>query len=129
MMGDINPPLAKGTLLFTGYDDNCIHVNRQHYRSGLCIHQGQLVSPWGPERLRELTVGHLNMFAERPPEVLLIGTGRLTIFPSEEIMDFLAERHIGYECMDSRAAARTYNILVSEGRPVSAALLPPNARR
>ena len=129
MMGDINPPPAKGTLLFTGYDDDCLQVNRQRYRSGLSIHQGQLISPWGPERLRELTVRDLKMFSEQPPEVLLIGTGRLTAFPSEEIMDFLSDRHIGYECMDSRAAARTYNILVSEGRPTSAALLPPSARR
>ena len=129
MKGDINPLLPKGTLLFTGYDDNCIHVNRQHYRCGLYIHQGQLVSPWGPERLRELTTRHLKIFTEQPPEVLLIGTGRLTAFPAGEIMDFLADRHIGFECMDSRAAARTYNILVSEGRPVSAALMLPNARR
>lgn len=129
MMGDITPPPAKGTLLFTGYDDDCLQVNRQRYRSGLCIHQGQLISPWGPERLRELSIRDLQMFTEQPPEVLLIGTGRLTAFPSEEIMDFLADRHIGYECMDSRAAARTYNVLVSEGRPTSAALLPPSARR
>ena len=40
----------------------------------------------------------------------------------------LAEAHIGFECMDSRAAARTYNILLSEGREVSAAMLLPNAR-
>ena len=129
MKGNINPPLPRGTLLFTGYDDDCIHVNHQRYRSGLCIHQGQLLSPWGPERLRDLAANHLKMFLDQPPEVLLIGTGRLTVFPAEEIMELLTERHIGFECMDSRAAARTYNILLSEGRPVSAALLLPNARR
>jgi len=42
-------------------------------------------------------------------------------------MKALAEAHIGFECMDSRAAARTYNILVGEGRIVSAAMLLPNA--
>ena len=129
MKGDISPLLPRGTLLFSGYDDNNIQVNHESYRSGLYIHQGQLVSPWGPERLRDLSISHLKTFIENPPEVLIIGTGRLTAFPSEEIMQFLSGHHIGYEFMDSRAAARTYNILVSEGRPTSAALLLPNARK
>jgi len=30
--------------------------------------------------------------------------------------------------MDSRAAARTYNILIAEGREVSVAMLLPSAR-
>ena len=65
---------------------------------------------------------------ENPPEVLIIGTGRQTAFPDASVLDMLEEAHIGFECMDSRAAARTYNILVSEGREVSAAMLLPNAR-
>jgi len=59
---------------------------------------------------------------------LIIGTGRVTAFPDPTILETLADAHIGFECMDSRAAARTYNILVAEGRDVSAALLLPNAR-
>jgi uncharacterized protein len=58
----------------------------------------------------------------------LIGTGRTTAFPDPAILDALAEAHIGFECMDSRAAARTYNILMVEGRDVSAAMLLPNAK-
>jgi len=66
---------------------------------------------------------------EPAPEVLILGTGRLTTFPSANILSYLAERHIGFECMDSRSAARTYNILVGEGRNVSAAILLPGARK
>jgi uncharacterized protein len=65
---------------------------------------------------------------ESPPEVLIIGTGRQTAFPDPSVMEMLSNAHIGFECMDSRAAARTYNILVGEGRDVSAAMLLPNAR-
>jgi len=43
-------------------------------------------------------------------------------------MQFLSDAHIGFEFMDSRSAARTYNILMAEGRPVSAALLLPGSR-
>jgi len=61
------------------------------------------------------------------PEVLLIGTGRTTAFPAANILAELEGRHIGFECMDSRAAARTYNVLAGEGRDVSAAVLLPRA--
>jgi len=59
--------------------------------------------------------------------VLLIGSGRTTAFPAADILAAFEARHIGVECMDSRAAARTYNVLVGEGRHVSAAILLPGA--
>jgi len=59
--------------------------------------------------------------------VLLIGTGRTTSFPHAAVLEALEATHIGVECMDTRAAARTYNILIAEGRHVTAAMLPPNA--
>ncbi len=65
--------------------------------------------------------------AERPPEVLLIGSGRVTVFPPAAMLEWLALNRLGFECMDSRSAARTYNILIAEGRNVAAALLPPGA--
>jgi uncharacterized protein len=127
--GDISPRLSKGTLLFTGYDNDYLRVNQHRYTSGLCIHQGILTDDWGPERLRHVSIEHLTALTEPAPEVLILGTGRLTAFPNAEVLFYMAERHIGLECMDSRSAARTYNILVGEGRRVSAAILLPGARQ
>ena len=62
------------------------------------------------------------------PEILIIGTGRTTAFPEADVLQHLSERHIGFECMDSRSAARTYNILIAEGRNVSTAMLLPGSR-
>jgi len=129
MKGDISPRLAAGTLLFTGYGDDYLRVNNNRYTSGICIHQGIVTDNWGPERLRDISIEHLHALTEPVPEVLILGTGRLTAFPSADILAYMAEQHIGLECMDSRSAARTYNILVGEGRRVSAALLLPGARQ
>jgi uncharacterized protein len=129
MKGDINPLLPKGTLLFTAYDDDYIEVNRTRHYNGLCIHQSEITSPWGPHRLRELETAQLADFIEQAPEVFILGTGRLTVFPDAEIMQCMADHHIGFECMDTRSAARTYNILIAEGRTVSAAMLLPGARK
>jgi len=129
MKGDINPLLPKSTLLFTAYDDDYIEINRERYYSGLCIHQGEIIAPWGPPRLHELGTEYLADFVEQPPEILILGAGRLTAFPGAEIMQCMADHHIGFECMDTRSAARTYNILVAEGRTVTAAMLLPGARK
>ena len=129
MKGDITPLLPKGTQLFTAYDNHYIEINRERYFSGLCIHRSMIISPWGPDRLAGLKSEHLIDFIEQAPEVLILGTGRLTTFPDAEIMQCLTDHHIGFECMDTRSAARTYNILIAEGRTVSAAMLLPGARK
>lgn len=59
------------------------------------------------------------------PEVILIGTGARQHFLASEVTRELQNMGIGIETMDTRAAARTYNILMAEGRRVIAALLPP----
>ncbi len=128
MKGDISPKLAAGALLFTGYDNDYLEVNKQRYDAAITIHQGNVNAAWQPQRLSEVGIENLTALTESAPEVLILGTGRLTSFPTADILDYMAERHIGLECMDSRSAARTYNILVGEGRTVSAAILLPGAR-
>ncbi|MBN4077073.1 Mth938-like domain-containing protein [Mariprofundus ferrooxydans] len=129
MKGDISALLPKGTLLFSAYADDYLQLNGHKYHSGLYIHQNNVTAPWGPERLHALSIEDLQPLIVAPPEVLILGTGRVTAFPDPDILDYMAEHHIGFECMDSRAAARTYNILVGEGRTVSAAMLLPGVRK
>jgi len=129
MKGDISPRLAAGTLLFTGYDNAYLEVNKQRYNAAITIHRGAINDCWEPQHLHEINIGHLAALTEPQPEVLILGTGRLTRFPEPEILTYMAEHHIGFECMDSRSAARTFNILVGEGRTVSAAILLPGARK
>lgn len=65
--------------------------------------------------------------ASRPddaPEVMLVGTGSKQRFLAPEITRPLLHAGIGIEIMTTQAAARTYNILMAEGRRVVAALLP-----
>jgi uncharacterized protein len=57
-------------------------------------------------------------------DVLLLGTGASIAHPPAEFRGALEARGIGVETMASPAAARTYNVLLSEGRRIAAALLP-----
>ncbi|MDI3337388.1 Mth938-like domain-containing protein [Defluviimonas aestuarii] len=57
-------------------------------------------------------------------DVLFIGTGKAIAHPPAALRTALEEAGIGVEAMATDAAARTYNVLLSEGRRIAAALLP-----
>lgn len=56
-------------------------------------------------------------------DYLLLGTGAVQVFPSDDVRRAFAEAGLGLEVMTTGAAARTYNVLLGEGRPVAAALV------
>jgi len=58
------------------------------------------------------------------PEVVLIGTGARQRFLAPALLQPCLALGCGIETMTTQAAARTYNILMAEGRRVVAALLP-----
>jgi len=57
-------------------------------------------------------------------DVLFVGTGAEMEYLPPAFRDALDAAGIGVEPMASPAACRTYNVLLSEGRRVAAALLP-----
>ncbi|MCR9150392.1 MAG: Mth938-like domain-containing protein [Rhodobacteraceae bacterium] len=57
-------------------------------------------------------------------DVLFIGTGADTAHLPRAFRDTLEAAGLGVENMATPAAARTFNVLLSEGRRVAAALLP-----
>ena len=95
------------------------------------LHPAVLLSPeaafpWQPPSLAELTPGSLSPLLDLspPPEFLILGTGATMAFAPRGLVQALAERGIGVEAMDSRAAARTWGMLRSEDRWIVAALMP-----
>lgn len=57
------------------------------------------------------------------PEVLLVGTGERQVMLGANVLGPMLRAGVGVECMSTGAAARTYNILMAEGRRVIAALI------
>ncbi|MFD0860397.1 Mth938-like domain-containing protein [Roseovarius aquimarinus] len=57
-------------------------------------------------------------------DVIFIGTGPEIAHIPEDLRRPLEDAGIGVETMSSPAACRTYNVLLSEGRRVAAAVLP-----
>lgn len=83
----------------------------------------RVIENWPPQQHTEITLAHLQVALDLKPEILIIGTGPALHFPAAEIMADIQRRGIGLEVLDTSAACRTYNVLVSENRNVVAALL------
>jgi uncharacterized protein len=77
-------------------------------------------SPSG--EIADLDEGDFAELLDSSPEVIVLGTGATNIFPPRELVFAMARRGVGFEFMDTGAAARTYNVLAGEGRQVAAVL-------
>ena len=84
--------------------------------------QGDVVA-WQAPTFESLTVEHFARVASLAPELVVFGSGARLRFPSPALLRPLIDAAIGIETMDTAAACRTYNVLLSEGRNVVAALL------
>ncbi|RLJ60254.1 uncharacterized protein BCF46_0452 [Litoreibacter meonggei] len=91
---------------------------------GEVVQGGQLLLPterfaWGGFDDRETILSRAKLL-----DVLFIGTGPEITHIPKALRDALDEVEIGVELMATPTACRTYNVLLSEGRRVGAALIP-----
>lgn len=84
-----------------------------------------LLRDWAPSVITDLQAEHFEAIIALQPELVLLGTGPQLNFPDQQILAGLHRQSIGVEIMDTAAACRTYNILMTEGRFVVAGLLNP----
>jgi len=92
--------------------------------AGQVITGPALVTPWdaGPWGGLTDTAGPLSLLGRI--DVLFVGMGAEIAHVPVPFRTTLEDAGIGVEVMNSPAAARTYNVLLSEGRRVAVALLP-----
>lgn len=88
------------------------------------LHGAVLVTPWDAGAWGGLTDSAAPASLAGRIDVLLLGLGRDITAVPPAFRAALDAAGIGVEPMSSPAAARTYNVLLGEGRRVAAALLP-----
>ncbi|MCK9507847.1 MAG: Mth938-like domain-containing protein [Pigmentiphaga sp.] len=117
-------PNALNTI--TGYGMGFIEVNKAAFPHPVAFGPEHAVEAWPVETPADLTAEQLKAAAgtldPAELEVLLVGTGQKQHFLHPRLTRLFLERGIGIEVMDTQAAARTYNILMAEGRKVRVAL-------
>lgn len=105
------------------YESGVITINDQTYQASLIVSGDSLHADWPVASLDALNTDHLSLVCDLDVKIVLLGTGRRLKFPHPSITSRLAAQGIGIEIMDTAAACRTYNVLLSEGRAVAAALI------
>jgi uncharacterized protein len=105
------------------YNVGQVTIAGHTYHSSLLVSHDNISPNWSPQNLVELDKSHIEQIITLAPEIVLLGTGKSLVFPSESIVSPLREHNIGFEVMDTGAACRSYNFLINEGRLVVAALM------
>ncbi len=113
----------EGNNLISGYGPGWVEINLIRYSSSLIVLPGLLVQDWQVDNFESLQPAHFEALAGLDPEIVLLGTGAKLRFPHPGLSRCLIDIGVGMECMDTGGACRTYNILMSEGRKVAAALI------
>ncbi|HRN88321.1 MAG TPA: MTH938/NDUFAF3 family protein [Hyphomicrobium sp.] len=101
------------------------------FRFGGMSHRGSVLSlpsgiwGWGPTCIDEADAAALQPVLDLAADLafLILGTGSTLARAPREVRAAFEEARLGIEIMDTGAAARTYNVLLAEGRPIAAALI------
>jgi uncharacterized protein len=107
----------------TSYGDGFVAINLERHEGSVIVMPETPVAAWPVSSFEALTPGDFDALVEAAPEVVIFGSGSRLRFLHPRLTAQLAKHRIGVETMDFGAACRTYNILMSEGRRVAAALL------
>jgi uncharacterized protein len=114
---------APGSNLVTGMGVGWIRVGAQEYRENIVLTGDRVATGFAPQGFDALAESDFEHLLQGAPEIVLLGTGETQRFLHPRVTAPLHRARVGLEVMDTRAACRTYNILVAEGRNVTAALI------
>lgn len=105
----------------TGYEAGSVRVGVVTFTESISLSHNSTARAW--DASQPLDAASVAAGATLDAEIVIIGSGNKLVFPKPEALRPLIEARIGYEIMDSRAACRTYNVLLAEGRKVGLLLL------
>ena len=114
-------------LCITAYGPDWIAVNGKSYPHHLLVSAAGTVAPWLGHDLFSDLDSHCESVLQTGCEIVLIGCGKKHIFIPPHYLVSFTKQGIGVETMDTAAACRTFNVLASEGRKVTAILLLEDA--
>ncbi len=121
---DITPLIPAGRQVIRSYGNGGFTVADVRHDGSVLVTAEQTF-PLDVASLEDLSLAHFDpLWALEPSiELLLIGTGAKMVFLPDALRAGLKDHGISVDSMDSGAAARTYNVLLSEERLVAAAII------
>ncbi|MEO7205886.1 MAG: MTH938/NDUFAF3 family protein [Steroidobacteraceae bacterium] len=114
---------TSGIHVIRAYGSGELRVNENVYRGAVILSATTVIAAANIHNLADLIAMDVSRTLALEPELVLLGTGARQIFPTGAFGAQFLRVGIGFEVMDTSAACRTFNVLVSEQRRVAALLL------
>lgn len=110
-------------LLIHSIDKDKVELSIGEYTESIILETEKVHNDLQISSVAELNSKHIEKLLESNPEIVIFGSGIEHSFPDPNLLTEIAERNIGFEVMTNQAAARTYNILKTEGRKLACLLI------
>jgi uncharacterized protein len=120
---ELNLERPRDYLFVRKADAHTVVVVDRPFTASIILARDKVIDDWGVRDIAAMTPANAEPILALQPAVVLLGTGARQQFPSQEVLAAFLQRHVGIEVMDNAAAARTWDILASEGRNVVAGFI------
>ena len=104
-------------------DQNGITINDRIFHESCIVSRNHIISGLNVTNVAKLTTKHIEQLLSCQPDVIILGSGEQHTFPDVQLLEPIAINDIGFEVMNNKSAARTYNILLAEERNVACLLI------
>ena len=100
-----------------------IRLNNCKFDKTFIVTNNETVQDLNLTLIADLKKQHITQLLSLQPEIIIIGSGLSLQFPNVDVLQEVARKNLGLEVMNNQSAARTYNVLVAEGRKVACLLI------
>jgi len=98
-------------------------INDTRVNQSCIIGNNHIILDLEIDTIKDLMQHHIKQLLSIHPEIIIMGTGEQHVFPPIELLEPIAKQNIGFEVMNNKSAARTYNVLIAEERKVACLLV------
>jgi uncharacterized protein len=114
---------SAATHLIRAYGAGELRINNEIYRETVIVSATQVVAAPDIRDVSALADVDASRILALDPELVLLGTGHVQVFPAAAFRAQFLKAGVGIEVMDTGAACRTFNVLVAEQRRAVALLM------
>ncbi len=104
-------------------DAKSIKIGDKQINHSIVLSPIKIIGKWSRNNVKKLTLDDFKNIITIAPDIILLGTGKKLIFPPRKLIFQMAKLDIGLEVMNTQAACRTFNLLISEYREPIAILI------